>query len=448
MSIISRTLFAGPLLAMLLIVPWPLPAQTDGPDIQHWITGGVDVYFVKSEALPIVDLSLVFDAGSARDGELPGLASMTSNLLSEGAAGMDAGDIARRFERQGARFSTSSGRDTASVSLRSLSEPETLGAAVDALADVIGRPDFPEAAVERERGRMQVSLNRTKRDPGSIASRTFWQTAYPGHPYAIPPDGTEESIAAISRDDVQAFHRRHYVDGNATLALVGAISREQAEQIARAVGEALPAGESAPDLPAAPMLEESTIVRIPFNSTQSHIIMGHAAYARGDDAHFPLYVGNHIVGGGGLVSRLAEEMREKRGLSYSISSSFNPMQVAGPFQISTQVRSDRTDEARQVLLDTLSDFRANGPTDQELEDAIRNITGSFPLNLDSNSSLVNYVANIGFHDLPLDYLDTFTDNIEAVTADDVRTQFTRRLHPDQMITVIVGPEEDAQTTTD
>lgn len=441
-----RIIKFGPLFTLMLTLALALPGQAanaEGPRIEQWTTGGgIEVYFVRNDALPIVDLSLLFDAGSARDGNLPGLASITSSLLSESAAGMDAGAIARRFEDQGARFSASSGRDSASVSLRSLNDPDTLSGAMGALADVIGRPDFPETAVERERRRMQVALNMDRQSPGAIASRAFWETAYGDHPYAIPPGGTEESLSAISREDILGFHRRYYVRANATLAVVGAISRQEAEQLAHVIDKALPTGEEATPMPTAPMPDEGQVVRIAFRSAQSHIVMGQPGYARGDEAHFPLYVGNHVLGGSGLVSRLGEEMREERGLSYSVSSQFSPMKANGPFMVNTQVRSDRTDEAREVLRENLAELRDTGPDAEELDDAIRNITGSFPLNLDSNNKIVGYVGNIGFHGLPLDYLDTFTRNIEAVTSEAVRTAFAERLDPDRMITVIVGPEED------
>ena len=443
---INRTTITGLCMAAVFGLGGLLPAHAErshGPEIEHWTTdSGLGVYLVRTDALPIVDLSLLFDAGSARDGDLPGLASMTSSLLREGADGLDAGALARRFEDQGARFSTSSGRDTATLTLRSLSDEEPLEAAIDTLARVMAKPDFPESALERQRRRMQVALNNARNDPGSIASRRFWKELYGDHPYANPPGGTEESLAEIGLDDVRGFHERYYVAGNATLALVGDVSRERAEQIAERLDDAIPAGERAPALPDPDMPEEGKVIHIPFQAAQSRILMGHPGYARGDDDHFTLYVGNHILGGSGLVSRLADEMREQRGLSYSVSSRFSPMQAAGPFIMSTSVRTDRTGEAREVLGRQLQDMRATPPEDNELRDAIRNITGSFPLSLDSNRKIAGFVANIGFHGLPLDYLDTFPARVEAVTAESIQERFRERLDPERMITVIVGPEDE------
>jgi len=424
-------------------------AGSGGPKIQHWtVDGGMRVYFVPTEdSLPLVDMSLMFDAGSARDGHLPGLSSITSSLLSEGSGGLDAGAVARLFEDQGAQFSAGSGRDSTTISLRSLSDADTLQASVKALADVISKPDFTESAVERERSRMLVALQSAERNPGAIANKAFWEASYGDHPYASPPEGTRDSIGAISRDDIRAFHERHYVGSNATLALVGDISRDQANAlaltIAETLAEALGEGEPPAALPAVTMPGEAKTIRIPFNSSQTHILMGHPGYARGNEAHYALFTGNHILGGNGLVSRLAEEMRENRGLSYSVSSNFSPMRGEGPFLMRTQVRTDRTGEARQVLLEALADIRDHGPSEEEVNDSVRNITGGFPLNLDSNGKIAGFVGTIGFFGLPLDYLDTFSGRIEAVDRDGIRNAFQRHVHPDRLITVIVGPEEEA-----
>ncbi len=432
--------------SLLLLGATPgIATAGSSPEIQQWTTDhGLDVYFVRSDALPMVDLTLTFDAGSARDGDLPGLARMTSNMLSEGAGGDSAGDIARSFEDRGARFSTSSGRDNAQVSLRSLNAPATLSRSVDILTKVVSRPDFPEDALQRERRRMLVALRNAERNPGAVAQRVLWQALYGEHPYASPPDGSEESLQAIERDDLVAFHHRYYVRENGLLTVVGDLSRAEAEQIALHLGESLAAGAAAPPLPDAPEEVESEEIRITMPASQTVILAGQPGYARGDDAHFALYVGNHILGGGGLVSRLGIAMREDRGLSYGVSSGFRPMAAAGPFMVRTQVRTDRTDEALEVLRDNLHAIRDDGPDPQELDDALRHITGSFPLNLDSNSKIAGFVSTIAFYDLPLDYLDTFTDRVNAVTAADVREAFQARLDPERMVTVLVGPDtEDA-----
>ncbi len=432
-------------LALLLIATLLLSGRliAGGPEIQHWTTDeGLNVYYVQTDTLPLVDMSLMFDAGSARDGDRPGLSSLTSNLLSEGADGLDAGEVARLFEDRGARFSSSSGRDYASVELRSLSDGDTLAASVEALVRVVSKPDFDADVLDRQRRRMLVSLENAERNPGAVANRAFWEAAYGDHPYASEPAGTEDSLTAIERSHVADFHARYYVRENATLALVGDLDRDKAEALAASISASLPAGDKPEAIPEPSLPDEPKTVRIPFQTSQTHIIIGQPSYARGDEAHFPLYVGNHILGGSGLVSRLALEMREERGLSYGVSSRFLPMQTKGPFRMTTRVRTDRTDEALEVLRDALTAMREDGPDDEELDDALRNITGSFPLNLDSNAKIAGYVASIGFHGMPLDYLDTFNDQVKAVDRDSIVRHFRERVDPDRLITVIVGPEAD------
>lgn len=427
------------LLAVLLATPVQAAL-----DIENWTSDdGLDVYLVQSRTLPMVDLQLTFDAGSARDGEHPGLASLTSNLLSEGAAGLDADELARRFEDVGARFSTGSGRDSASVSLRSLNDPETLSPAVEALTLAVSEPSFPEASVERERRRMLLSLRNSRRNPGSVAREAFWEALYGDHPYARNPGGTEESLEAIGRTELDAFFEQYYVLENATLAIVGDVSRAEAEAIADHLGGSLRRGDAPEPMPQPEPTERAgETIHIPFATAQSHVMMGQIGYARSDEDHFALYVGNHLLGGSGLSSRLVDEMREERGLSYSVGSLFQPMTQPGPFLVSTQIRSDRTEEALSVLRETLTSLREDGPSEEERDRSVRNITGGFPLQFDSNRSMLAYVGVIGFHGLPLDYLDAFPARVEAVGVDDIRDALQRRLAPDEFVTIIVGPKDE------
>ncbi len=410
-------------------------------DIERWETeGGARVLFVEARELPIVDVRLTFDAGAARDEDQPGLASMTSNLLLEGTEELSAGEVGRRFEDDGAQESTGSARDMGIVSLRSLSRAENLERVVDHLGEVLANPSFPEDALERVRSQMLIGLRRDRQSASSMGAKAFAEALYPDHPYGSPVGGTDESLQAIDRAAVKGFHERYYAAGNATIAIVGDLDREQAESIATALSEALPEGEPAPPLPEVPELERGEVVRIPFDSGQVHVFTGQPAVARGDDAYYPLYMGSHILGGSGLVSVLAKELREKRGLSYSSSSSVAPAAREGRFQMTTQVRADAVEEALTVLRDSLARLRQEGPTEEEMEDSRRNITGGFPLNLDSNRDLVGYLGMIGFYDLPLDYLDRFPERIAALEAEDVRGALHRRRDPARMPTVLVGPE--------
>ncbi len=420
-------------------------AAAGAVEIQRWEDdSGADVLFVEARELPIVDIQLTFDAGAARDGDQPGLARLTSNLLLEGTGELNAGEVARRFEAEGARIGTDSARDMGIVSLRSLSREENLNTVVDDLATILAEPAFPEAALQRVRSQMLVGLRRDQAQPASLGGRAFMEALYRDHPYSIPPDGTPESLQALNRADVTAFHQRYYVASNLTIAIVGDMDRERAEEIAARLARALPVGEPAPKLPPVPPRESAETIRIPFDSGQVHIYVGQPAVARGDDAYYPLYLGNHILGGSGLVSVLAQELREERGLSYSSYSLLAPAAREGRFQMGTQVRADAAGVALTVLRGSLSELRDEGPTPDQMEDAQRNITGGFPLALDSNGDLVGYIAMMGFYDLGLEYLDRFPERIEALSAGDVGTALRRQLDPDTMVTVLVGPEADIE----
>ena len=391
----------------------------------------------------MVDVQIVFDAGSARDGQQPGLAQLTSSLLETGSGELDADQIATRFEEVGALFSTDTYRDMATVELRSLIDASLLNPAVQTASQLLASPGFPVASFERERQRQLVALQERQQSPGDIADDAFMAAVYAGHPYGTPTPGTEASLKKMQRSDIVDFHRRYYVGRNATVAIVGALDRGAAERLAWALVKDLKDGRAAPLLSPVALHPADTgnsarTIKIEHPSTQTHILIGQPGMSRDDPDYFPLYVGNHALGGSGLVSRISEEIREKRGLSYSAYSYFIPMRQQGPFTIGLQTRNDQAEEALRVARDTLQQFIQDGPTATELEESKQNITGGFPLRLSSNKKLVGMLAMIGFYQLPLDYLDNFTAKVEAVTIADIREAFGRRLQPQQMITVLVG----------
>jgi zinc protease len=426
-----------PLLLMVLLA-WALPGQAM-PPIQHWLTdNGARVYYVPAPELPMVDINVTFAAGSARDNGHAGLAHMTSTLLDSGAAGLSADALATRIEELGAELSTGSARDMAWVTLRSLSGADYLPPALAIMGNVLGKPDFNKADFERERDRTLVAIRSSEQSPSTVAQHAWFLSLYGSHPYAERPTGTEDSLKAIKLEQVRAFHQRYYVARNAVIAIVGDLDRKAAEQLADKLAAQLPEGRAAEALPAPASLKEAQEKRIFHPSAQTHVRMGAPGMRRGDPDYFTLYVGNHVLGGGGLVSRLNEEIREQRGLSYSVSSYFSPMAQNGPYLLSLQTRNDQVDEALAVMRDTLKTYVAEGPTEAELVAAKKNITGGFALRIDSNSKILDYLVVIGFYDLPLDYLDTFNGRVMAVTREQVVDAFQRRVSPGTLSTVIVG----------
>lgn len=409
-----------------------------GPAIEHWLTSnGARVYFVAAPEIPMIDLHVVFAAGSARDGAHAGVASLTNDLLNEGAGELDANAFNDQLGATGAVLGLGAERDMAQASLRTLSEGDRAQRAVELFVLALAKPRFDASALEREKARTLVGLKHKEQSPDAIAEDVFYASLYPEHPYGSPPDGTRNTVSALNQADVRAFHHRYYVARNAVIAIVGAIDKARASAIAEQLSQALPAGEPAAPLPAV-VLPPAEQKHVEFPSIQSHVMLGMPGVSRGDPDYFPLLVGNHALGGNGLSSILFDEVREKRGLSYSVSSYFIAMAQAGPFIAELQADRKQQDEALQVLHDTIRRFIEQGPPPGSIEAARQNLIDSFPLRVASNHQIADYIALIGFYDLPLDYLETFAAKVAQVTPAAVKDAFARRVPLDHLTTVVVG----------
>lgn len=409
--------------------------------IQHWQTAnGARVYFVPAPELPIVDVDVTFAGGSAHDAVQPGVAKMTSLLLDQGAAGLSADEIAIRVETLGAQLSTGSARDMAYLTFRSLSDAAYLQPALGIFQDVLSRPDFNQKDLERERDNLLVSMRSDDQSPSTIAGYQFFYASFGDHPYAARPVGTRKGLLKLGPKDLRAYYDKYYVARNAVVTIVGDLDRKAAEKLAATLVSDLPAGHRADPVPVVPLLEKSTEKRIFHPSSQTHVRMGAPGVRRGDPDYFPLYVGNHILGGSGMVSRLFKEVRGERGLSYGVSSYLSPMEQAGPYTFSLQTKNTQVDEALAVLRENVQKFMDEGPTDAELVAAKKNITGGFPLRIESNSNIRAHVTMVAYYGFPLDYLDTFNDKVMAVTREQIMDAFHRRVFPDRMAIVIVGGE--------
>ncbi len=410
--------------------------------IDHWQTPqGSRVYYVHTEGLPMVDIQVVFDAGSARDGQQFGLAALTAGLLDTGAGKWNADEIAQRFESVGANFSASSSIDNATVSLRTLTDKPLFDKALETMQVILTQPVFNEADFKREKNRTLAGLKQQEESPGALASIAFYDVLYGKHPYAHPDSGVIKTVTSLKSTDLRHFYQKLYVPENAIVVIVGDLSKLQAEQTAEKLLAGLPAGKKPDALPDVTMPLKSTQQHIEFPSTQTHVLVGLPGTYRKDPDYFNLYVGNHILGGSGLVSKLFNEVREKRGLAYSASSAFIPLLKPGPFLVSLQTRNDQTTQALQVLNQTLAEFITQGPSEAELIAAKKNITGGFAMRFDTNKELARYVAMIGFYEMPLDYLDTFQQNIEQVTVASITDAFKRHVNLQLLQTITVGKSE-------
>lgn len=409
------------------------------PEIQHWRTANaVPVYFIAARELPMVDVQILFNAGSVRDGGKPGLARLTNALLEEGAADWSADQIADRLDRVGARFSATSRRDSAVLALRSLADPRYLQPATETVARLLREPTFAPEAVERVRQQMLTALQERAQSPGALAQDAFFKALYGTHPYATPPEGTPDSIKTLTRADLQDFHRRHYTAANAVIAIVGDLERTAAEALATALVGGLATGEPVPPPPPVTPVAASQTLRLSHPSSQSHILIGQAGISRADPDYHALHLGNHVLGGNGLVSQLSQEIREQRGLAYGAYSAFSPMRQVGPFLINLQTRNDQVETALEVAQATLREFTAKGPPAPTLEEARQNISGGFALDIAGNAKLVNSLGAIAFYGLPLDYLQNFISVINGITLEQVKAAWQRHIQPDRLITVIVG----------
>ena len=409
--------------------------------IQHWQTAnGARIYFVPAPELPIVDIGITFAAGSVHDGGQPGVAKLTSTLLDQGAAGLSADEIAIRVETLGAQLSTGSARDMGYLTLRSLSDDAHLQPALEIFRDVLSKPDFNQKDLERERENLLVAIRSGDQSPSTIAGYQFFYASFGDHPYAARPVGTVEGLKKLGPKDLRAYYDKYYVARNAVVSIVGDLDRKAAEKMAEKLLSGLPAGQRASPVPTVPLLEKATENRIFHPSSQTHVRMGAPAIRRGDPDYFPLYLGNHILGGSGMVSRLFKEVREDRGLSYGVSSHLSPMEQAGPYLFSLQTKNTQVDEALAVLRETVQKFIDKGPTEAEIVSSKKNITGGFPLRIESNSKIREHVNMMAFYGYPLDYLDTFNDKVMAVTREQIMDAFHRRVFHDRMATVIVGGE--------
>ncbi len=408
-------------------------------NIQHWQTSqGSEVYFVENHDLPIIDISTNFAAGSARDGGKPGLAGITRYLMTLGAGGLTDQQISNGMADVGAVLGGELDADRAALKLRTLSSVREQNAALDIYTKILHQPDFPQATLAREKARIIAGLKEAATQPASIANRALLKALYGNHPYAVDEEGEPESVNALAAADLQQFYRQYYGAKNAVIALMGDMTPEQAKAIAERISAGLPDSPAVAELPEVSYPQAAVERRIPHPASQSHILLAYPGVKRGDADYFALYVGNYILGGGGFVSRLTEEVREKRGLVYSVYSYFIPMQQLGQFQIGLQTKRDQAEDALKLVRETLDKFISQGVTEAELKAAKQNIIGGFPLRIDSNSKILDYLAVIGFYKLPLNYLDEFNGKVEAVTAAQIKDAFSRRIDPNKLVTVVVG----------
>jgi zinc protease len=408
--------------------------------INHWQTAsGTEVYFVENHDLPILDIAVNFPAGSARDTqEKSGVSGVTRYMMTLGADGIGEEEITNKFADIGAILSGDLDADRAALKLRTLSSEQ--GKALEIFNKILHKPDFPQAVLEREKTRIVAGLKEAETQPESIANKAFMKALYGEHPYSLDDSGEIDTVNALKREDLINFYQTYYTARSAVIALIGDMTESQAREIGDKISAGLPQTPVVGRLPEVSIPLAPSVQNVIHPATQAHILLGYPGIKRGDADYWPLYVGNYILGGGGFVARLTEEVREKRGLVYSVYSYFMPMAELGPFQIGLQTKKDQVNEAMKVVNETTAKFIAGGPTEKELKAAKANIIGGFPMRIDSNGKILDYLSVIGFYKLPLTYLDDYNKHIASVTTQQIKEAFKRRVKPENFVSVIVGAQ--------
>ncbi len=425
---------------------WAMVAAQAAPAIEHWThANGAQVYWVQDATLPLLDVQIDVDGGGRRDPVAQaGLAQATAALLVKGSLAyqarpaLDENQGTEAWVDLGAQFQVSATSDRFSVQLRTLTDPDILPQVLALAQQQLAAPAWSPSVLQRERARWVAAWQDAQTRPETLAERLFSQAVYGSHPYGF--EATPTTWAAIDTKHLRDFYRTHAQTCNARVSLVGAIDRPQADRVVAQLlsGWASHGCKRLPTVAEVQPLTAPSQLKQPFQAAQAQVLVGQPGIKRSDPDYFALTLGNHILGGGGFASRLMQEIREKRGLTYGVYSYFSPARHAAAFTVGLQTRPDQAEQAVQLIHTALQQFVQQGPTPAELETAKASLVNGFALRIDSNRKLLDNVASIAWNQLPLDYLDTWTQQMSQVTVDQVVGAFKRVLQPDRMVTVVVG----------
>lgn len=410
------------------------------------LSNGSKAYLVQATTIPMIDIEISVDAGSRYDPKgKSGLAGLTAALLTRGiewnGSLLNEAMQADAIADLGASISASASGERTIVRARSLSKPDVFNPVLDLLSAAISKPIFDVQIVAREKQRISSAIAEGDTKPEVVMQKRFRKELFRDYPLAESPSLL--SIASIDADDLKRFHRNFYRQDRMIINMVGDLDVKTAKQVAEKLIAQLPQqGSAIPALPhfiPSPLAPEADrLIRIPFQTQQTHIALGMSSITRSNPDYFPLLVGNYVLGGGGFVSRLVGEVRDKRGYAYSVFSYFQPGRETGSFEAGLQTRNDQANQALVVLQETIARFIKEGPSDSELAAAKSNLMNGFPLRLDSNRKLLDNLSAITWNQLPLNTLDVWTQQVAAVKKEDVRAAFQRHLDMGRMISILVG----------
>lgn len=401
--------------------------------------GGIKAWLVEEHSIPFVALELRFQGGASLDLEgKRGATNLMVGLLNEGAGDLDARGFVEAAEEIAAQLSYDVGDDTVSVSAQFLTE--TRDAAVALLRDSIIAPRFDEDAVERVRRQVLSGIRSSENDPDDIAQEAFAHEFYGDHPYGTPLEGTVESVSGLTRDDLIAAHQGVMTRDKVYVSAAGDITAEELGALLDELLQDLP--ETGLPLPADLQIEtEAGVSVIPFDTPQSVAVFGHAGIKRDDPDFFAAYVMNVVFGGGGFEARLMNEVREKRGLTYGVSSYLLPKDHAALYIGRVASANDRIAQAIEVIQAEWAKLAAEGVTEDELRRAKTYLTGAYPLRFDGNRPIARILVGMQMDNLSPDYVKTRNANIEAVTLEDVKRVAVDLVQPEALRFIVVGQPE-------
>lgn len=405
--------------------------------------GGIEAWLVSDSSVPLIAMNFAFQGGANQDpiGK-PGVAYMTAAMMDEGAGDLDAKAFQSRAERSAVEMSFSTQRDQMRGSLKVLRDKKDEG--FDLLRLAVTSPRFDQDAIERVRAQMLTALRRETTNPNDIGRQLWWRTAFPEHPYGRPTNGTLESVPTLSRDDLLNYTKRVFARDRLKIAVVGDIDAKTLGTVLDKIFGALPAKAELQPVPSIKMDAAGKKLFVPLDVPQAVVNFGGVGIPRKDPDFIPAYIVNHILGGGSFSSRLYREVREKRGLAYSVYSYLLPLDVAALFMGGTQTRADKADETVGLIESEIRRLATEGPTADELEKAKSYLKGSYALNFDTSTKIANLLVQIQLDDLGIDYIDRRNGLIDAVTLEDVRRVAKRLLDGGILVTVVGRPQDKAK----
>lgn len=430
------------LVGLCAILATSTQALAKGPTFtRSELSNGAVLLVSEQHGVPMAVVHVLLDAGARRDpvGK-EGLANMTADLLTEGTKSRSATQISAAVDRLGASLDSAAGMDSASLSMTVLTKHWDEGLAL--LLDSLLRPSFPNAEVERRREATLAAMKAAEDQPGHVVSRTFTETLFKGEPYGHAADGTKASVAKLSRPDLLAFYAKYYQPRGTIITVVGDVDANKVRADFEAALSAWKPTDVQPfDYPPPPAPQPQVIV-IPKPIPQANITLGHRGLRRDDPDYYAVLVMNFILGGGGFGSRLLDDIRTRAGLAYSVGSGYTAPKAAGSFRVEMQTKTASAREAVELACAQLRRVRDELVTESELEDAKLYLTGSFPLQFDSNSEIAGFLTSVEFFGLGKHYADDYLAKINAITREDIQRVARTFVRPDETLLVVAGELTD------